>query len=122
VTIPPTLLHFHQLTLTADEIKVGNYVLDKFYTEKPEGWTLDEAIAELMQMGVPSAERAEYVLMTSLNTRYGSKHGTAHMAVLIDHYQRGEPMDEIIAEMERPGSAVNDEVWKCFTFLNRSHD
>ena len=113
----PNLLHFHQLPLTAGEIEAVNHVLDKFFTENAEGWTVDEAVAELLKMGIPTAERATFVLLLSLNDRYGSTHGTAQLAVFIDHYRSGTPIGEIIAEMERPASATNAEVWKSFTYL-----
>lgn len=120
-----TPLHCHKLPLTAGELEAVNHVLDKFYTENAETWNVDEAVAELLQMGIPTAERATFVLLWSLSARYGSMHGTAQLAVMIDHYRGGVPIGEIVAEMERPGSATNDEVWKCLTYFNRllpSHD
>lgn len=106
----PTLLHFQQLPLTADEIEAGNHVLDRFFAEKADGWTIDEAVAELRQMGIFTTERATFVLLMTMDARYGSTHGTAQLAVMIDHYRSGTPIGEIVAEMERPGSATNAEV------------
>lgn len=115
----PTSSHFHQLPLTAGEIEAVNHVLSKFFTENAETWSIDEAVAELLQLGIPSPERAQFILLLSLNVKYGSTHGTAQMAVMIDDYRNGMPIGEIVAEMERPGSAINVEVWKNFTYLSR---
>lgn len=127
----PTPLHSAYHPLTRREIEMIDQAFGKLLTEHPDGVPVKEIVAELVRMGIPTAERAQLAVEMSthpggppgtvlgmLIAMHQAKLSTPELAALIEHHLPGTPTRDIIAELTRQGEAARAKAEEIVAHLD----